>query len=557
MAKKLLNVTFSALNIDLSYNLGCNSSDNIPVPSPNPFIYSGDKPLGQVGCNFIVPDSRHDSYLYPRLPALHNIFKNAGYGNRNPFCPENYAIGVKMYLNGVAVDENNIPMPYLQWDNGSYSTILRYYKADGTLIGPLWSNLIGTSGANYCSFIAGQLYDDGTFTGCAGPVKTHNIAGLPSSKYYEWACTNTYTTPVQILNTQIVEDIKEYLPLEPEGEFTDNGTGDFDATSDDIDYPDLPSLSVIGTGMAQIYEMSSAQLQSLSQYLWTTNFVDLIIKMFNDPMESIFNLTITPVDLTTDAILSYVRIGNVTTNVQGKKLVSQYKSINFGTINMHEYWANFGDYSPYTKLSIYLPYVGVQQIAIDDVQNGSIQLKGIIDVLTGSIQYMLYSIQGNRRNHGHRSVLYSWGGNCQYQVPLSASNMTSVITSLVGATGTIAGAVGATVATGGITAPMAIGAIGSTISNVMNAKTHVQRGGGLGGAVGLFGVQTPYLILERPEQIAPENYNATIGVPCEQTDYLKNYEGFVKVKGVNLTIDKATQNELTQIESLLKGGVLV
>ena len=124
-------------------------------------------------------------------------------------------------------------------------------------------------------------------------------------------------------------------------------------------------------------------------------------------------------------------------------------------------------------------------------------------------------------------------------------------------TGTIAGAVGTTVATGGMTAPIAIGTIGSAMSNVMNAKTHIQRGGGLGGAVGIFGVQKPYLILERPEQIVPENYNATIGTPAEVTDYPKNFEGFIKIKGVNLQINTATENELNEIENLLKGGVLV
>lgn len=554
MAKKLLSVKFASISGMYAYNLGCNSSDNIPQHQG--WIYSRTEPLNQVGCTFIVPDSRNDSHTDSQLQALHDAFKNAGYGIRNAFLPSTFAKNVPLYLNGVAVS-NGTPMPYLQWENGSYCTILVYYRANGTRLGPLWSALPGTAGANFCSYIAGQLYDDGTFTGCAGPIKHHTTLGITSHKYYDWSRNVDNIVNTQLVNPSIIADLVEYLPVEPEGEFTDNGNGDFDTTSDPIDFPNLPSLNVIDTGMTQIYEMTSTQLRSLSNYLWTSNFSTALEKMFNDPMESILNLSITPVDLTTGALTSAIRIGNLNTTVTGQRITAQYKMIDFGTINMNEYWANFGDYSPYTKLSIYLPYVGVQQISIDDVQNGSIQLKCVIDVLTGSIQYMLYSIQGNRRGHGHSSILYTWGGNCQYQVPLSASNMTNVITSIIGATGTIAGAVGATVATGGLTAPMAVGAIGGVVSNVANAKTHVQRGGGLGGAVGLFGVQYPYLILERPEQIAPENYPDTMGIPNESTDYIKNYEGFVKVRGVNLNIPTATTDEIALIENLLKGGVLV
>lgn len=555
MAKKLLNVRFASLGGTLEYNLGCNSSDNLPQAMYTQAIQydSENVPLNQTGGLIVAGFSSSNTWLY--MKGIYDVMNNMGYGTRNLMPKSALVENVKCYLNGVQYDEYGTQMPYVMWEDTSFSdAVLNYYRADGTRLGQLVQSPYASNSGAYC----GQLFEDGTFTGDAITLDPISLGGgLYSKRHYEWGWPATKLTNQQIVPTSIIADLKEYLPIEPEGEFTDNGNGDFDTTSDAIDFPDLPSLSVINTGMTSIYEMSSTQLQDLSHYLWTTNFEQLLQKMFNDPMEAILNLSIVPVDLTSDALTSSVRIGNVTTTVQGNRLSSQYKSINFGTINMKEYWANFGDYSPYTKLSIFLPYVGTQQISIDDVQNGSIQLKGVIDVLTGTIQYMLYSVQGNRRNHGHKSVLYSWGGNCQYQVPLSASNMTSVVTSLVGATGTIAGAVGATVATGGMTAPIAIGTVGSAVSNIMNAKTHVQRGGGLGGAVGLFGVQTPYLILERPEQITPKNYNATMGVPCEQTDYLKNYEGFIKVKGVNLTIDKATQNELTQIESLLKGGVLV
>ena len=174
--------------------------------------------------------------------------------------------------------------------------------------------------------------------------------------------------------------------------------------------------------------------------------------------------------------------------------------------------------------------MGVQSLSIDDVMNGTIQLVGYCDVLTGSILYVLKSNQVNRAGHSHNSVLYSWGGNCQYQIPLTANNMSSVISSITGTVGSVAGAIGATVATGGLTAPIAVGAIGSAVTNTLNAKTQIQRGGGVGGASGMFGVQRPYLILERPEQRTIQDFGGQIGNPADVTDYLGNFSGFVKVK---------------------------
>ena len=40
-------------------------------------------------------------------------------------------------------------------------------------------------------------------------------------------------------------------------------------------------------------------------------------------------------------------------------------------------------------------------------------------------------------------------------------------------------------------------------------------------------------------------------------EYLKNYSGFVKVKGCHIEISNATDNELNQIERLLKESVVV
>lgn len=559
MAKKLLNAVFRSINGEYNYSLGSDSSDNIPITQPIAYKNSKNEILGQVGCGFQLGDNNSPHAVSLNQYALYKALDKSGYDARIACMKNTSQLGVKMYLNGVATDEDNNPMPYIKYIlNASGNPVVHYFQADDTDLGVLFRSVVAT-GDSTAGWFAGQLYDDGTFIGSAGPIRDYNL----STNRYEWYCTNNFTPPtypngVQLIYETVINDLQNYLPIEPEGEFSEVGIGDFDATSDEVDFPSLPSLDVISTGLCSIYKMSSAYLVDLADFLWSNLFdPDTFKKLFSNPMEAILNLSIMPIDATAENTPSAVKIGNITTDAYGFKLTSQYKEIDFGKINLNEYWGSFADYSPYTKLSIFLPYVGVQQLSIDDVMNGSINLKAYIDVLTGSIQYVLKSKQGNHRQHGHNSVLYTWGGNCQYQIPLSASNMTQVINSIVSTAGTVVSGIGVAAATGGMTAPIAAGMAASTISNVMNAKTHIQRGGGIGGSIGIFGVQKPYLILERPEEVYPENYNHTVGEPSSKTGYLSQYSGFVKVEACNLTISGASEDDLNEIESLLKGGVLV
>lgn len=560
--KRLLDAYFAAENMDLYFNMSASSSDNIPIPS-SPVIYdSKTKPLNQVGALFLVWDSNSSGNNNTNQKAVYKELQFNQYGASVGILPSDSAIGVKMYLGGHATDSEGRAMPYVKYVHGSYTTVLHYFQADDTDLGMFMAHIPNTS---YPSFFAGNLWDDGTFTGDVGWVRPYWITPVTASrKRYEWGVSGHWEN-VSVIPQSIIDDLYEYLPSDPEGQWVSPGQGDFDGKSDPIEFPDLPTYSVCDTGMTKIYEMSTTRLRSLSQYLWSNNFdLDTFKKMFQNPMDGIMSLTLQPVDATTGASDSLIKLGNIITTCYGNGLSSPYKIIDFGTINVNEYWGNFGDYSPYTKLSIYLPYVGVEQISIDDVINGTVHLKAYCDVLTGSIQYMLKSKQGNRCGRGHNSVLYTWAGNCAYQIPLSGTDANSqfraaanFLTRSVG----VAADVGTAIATGGATAGQAAssagGLIGGTVSDIMNIKMPVYRGGGLGGAVGLFGVQTPYLILERPEEVMPTLYESTVGVPADKTGHLGAYSGFVQVKACNLIIPGATKDELEKIESLLKAGVLV
>ena len=559
MAKKLLNLTFSSGFT--TFNLGANSADNITGQGvwPNELYHKSNKePLNQVGC-LIYADSSH--LIQHGGFRCYQALVKSGYGSRAWYSDHasTFANSPKYYLQVSGLEPNEL-VPYIQFNS---SGVMEFHDANGTAY-PIFTIVAG--GGRAFTTLCGNIYDDGTFTGDLVAVFPHEIGstGLYSKRIYDWRVNggkepNSYhLTNTQVINPDVIAILQDYIPQDPEGEFIPEGVGDLDASSDNIELPDLPTLSAIDTRMLRVYRMTSENLSKFNKFLWSDLFdVNTFKKLFTDPMQAVLNLNISPINV--DVLgPAEIKLGNINTGVQGEMCQQQYQRIDFGTIRLNEYWASFADYSPYTRLSIYLPYVGVQSLSIDDVMNGTIQLVGYCDVLTGSILYVLKSNQVNRAGHSHNSVLYSWGGNCQYQIPLTANNMSSVISSITGTVGSVAGAIGATVATGGLTAPIAVGAIGSAVTNTLNAKTQIQRGGGVGGASGMFGVQRPYLILERPEQRTIQDFGGQIGNPADVTDYLGNFSGFVKVKAVHVeNITGATEAEQTEIERLLKDGVIL
>lgn len=545
MTKKLMNYWFSSGLYTI--NIGADSSDHLhQVGNYAHLVASNTISLNQLGALFFPVGSSPTSFT--RAKHCGKALRNAGYGVRtNIDVPK----GSKLYL-----VTNDPDPPYIEVGDSYDSPDWVLYSHEGRRIGNVFSSSPG-AGHTFGMF-AGKLYDDGTFDGNLGGVQAYEYTpGIYSNKIFKWFCTERVEGQ-RVIYKEVAEYLKEFSPVEPEGEYIPEGVGDFNASSDDIELPNLPTLSAIDTRMLRVYRMTSENLSKFNKFLWSDLFdVNTFKKLFTDPMQAVLNLNISPINV--DVLgSSEIKLGNINTGVQGEMCQQQYQRIDFGTIRLNEYWASFADYSPYTRLSIYLPYVGVQSLSIDDLMNGTIQLVGYCDVLTGSILYVLKSNQVNRAGHSHNSVLYSWGGNCQYQIPLTANNMSSVISSITGTVGSVAGAIGATVATGGLTAPIAVGAIGSAVTNTLNAKTQIQRGGGVGGATGMFGVQRPYLILERPEQRTVQDFGGQIGNPADVTDYLGNFSGFIKVKAVHVeNITGATEAEQTEIDRLLKDGAII
>lgn len=325
---------------------------------------------------------------------------------------------------------------------------------------------------------------------------------------------------------------------DPSGE--DGGDGDVDPTSDPIDFPDLPSGGTLASGSVKVFAVSNLHLIAIFQKLWSTSIFDIATfqKLVEAPLDSLISLECVPITPSTSGSAD-VLLGNFDTGVDAPVVDKQYYTLDFGTLDVKKYWGNALDFSPYTKVAIYLPCIGIRDLDVDDVMGKTLHVKYNYDLLNGVFTAQIKCGQ---------SVLYKFPGEVKETIPVTARVKDAMQRLIMG---------GLTAAMATTGAGLAAAAITSAV-NVAMSKTSVSRSGSMSASVGLLDDFVPYIIIHRPKQSLPDNFRAFKGYPSNISAQLGSLQGYTEVEYIHLTgIDGATDTELDEIESLLKSGVII
>ena len=333
----------------------------------------------------------------------------------------------------------------------------------------------------------------------------------------------------------------------------DNKPGDYDHTSDPVPEPDLPTVSVTDSGLVTLFAPTESQLKSLANYLWSDAFsLDSFKKMLNNPMDCILGLSIVPVNVPRGSARE-ITVGNIVTTVSCDICPTQYVKVDCGTFTFdrHKMTNSYLDYSPYSKCYLYLPFIGVQEINIDDFMQSTMHVVYHVDILTGAM--FCYVMRDS-------NVMYTYMGQCAENVPLSSSSYSNTIGSIMSAAASIVG-VASMAATGGATAPVAAGLLAGATTSTANAvsslKPSVAHSGSIGGGAGIMGVNYPYLIFNTPHVSIPSQQRHYTGYPSNQIVKLSALKGFNVIQAINLSVSGANDAEMNEIENILKGGVIL
>lgn len=215
-----------------------------------------------------------------------------------------------------------------------------------------------------------------------------------------------------------------YNPVDPSG--PGGGDGTFDDESDLIPVPPLPTLSASNTGFTRIYNPTLSQVQDLARYLWTEPTVietiwNKIKTFFENPMDAIIGFNLVPVTVPSSGVET-LKIIFIDTGVSMNVASNQFVDVDCGTLEIKEYYGSALDYSPNTKIMVYLPYIGTVTVDVDEVMGRTLQVKYRVDICSGScVAYIL--VDGN--------AIYQYSGHCAITIPFSAADFTSYVNAAI------------------------------------------------------------------------------------------------------------------------------
>lgn len=366
--------------------------------------------------------------------------------------------------------------------------------------------------------------------------------------------------------------------------------GDYSAIVGPDAMPDETQIGAVASDLISVFTPDVTQVKALAKLLWQKDFLDFLDNQFSNIRDLIISFGMVPFAVPAGGTGTYTWFdfativpGALVRTVSLTKAASQFVEFNLGNVSLTGGDTTDGytsdsvlDYSPYSKLGIYLPFIGYQEMDIDECRGKTINLKYRIDILSGSC-LALISINGR--------TMYQFTGNCLVQLPITSQDCSQMIANTVniGIAAASAGAAGAIASAGDaltserlasdkITEKMgdyqnaqhaaqvsnANGSLaGATANGFMGMKPNFKKSGSVSGATTMVGVKQPYLCLTTPRQSMPEGYEKVCGFPCNIGGKLGDFTGFTVVEDIRLNGLVATSPEVEEIYKLLKTGIII
>ena len=369
-----------------------------------------------------------------------------------------------------------------------------------------------------------------------GTLKTFTYVPVPTPNVTDWMDTQPTGDGSQqnqkdtVVNPDMDSSIKDAISSSGStGSDTPNPPDTGDGNSPTI----VPPVGK-ASSLWSIYNPTLEQVNQFGSWLWSSNFVEQLKKLFSDPMQAIIGLhkVYSPVQTSGQGT---IKCGYLDSGVTSKLVSEQYITVDCGSVDLQEYFGNVFDYPPYTEVSIYLPFIGIRQLDPSDVMRSTISVKYRIDVLTGAC---LAEVNVQRDAAG--GTLYTFSGDAAVRYPVSSGSYMGIVSGLIG-----------------VATSVVSGNLLPALGGVTRLHTNVERSGSFTGNSGAMGSKVPYLIISRPQTAMADKFETLSGYPSNTYTLLSDCKGFTQVKYCHVENLSATETEKKEIESLLKEGVIL
>ena len=249
---------------------------------------------------------------------------------------------------------------------------------------------------------------------------------------------------------------------------------------------ELAFVNVYNPTQKQLVDAANALFMNFStgQVIDTSKYIIAVHKVF--------------IPISTDTALQPIKFGYYDSQVNSKVVSQRVAKVSCGKVTVPELYHNALDYSPYTTVRIWLPFLGFFDLSIDELSNKEVELTYSIDLVNGKALAEISNDDG---------VIYRFVGTAYQREPYHTESLNNVSTVY--------------------------------INGAYNMADY-----------------TPYLLIERPINLTPSN-NDLEGLPTYKEVTIGDMTGYVKCRKVFAKDMIATEAEKNEIEALLCGGVLV
>lgn len=315
-------------------------------------------------------------------------------------------------------------------------------------------------------------------------------------------------------------DINPNDPNDPDNpNDPDYPAGDGDDSTDPIPIPDEPPVLEIMQSIIKVYEITPNELIKLSSDLWSTNFLDQILNVMANPIDSIISLSALFCPTLDTNPETEIYIGNVPSTAKAMPLGSSYALFKSQPIYVPMYYGNFHDYK--NVIQLYLPFYGVMVLP-NYTMGHTITIAYQIDIISQSATIIIAS-----NIQGVEVVIDRKSANLGYRIPISGRDSSAYV----------------------------MGIWTNPIEFMTDNKQ--KQSSTLNGNAKYLDVPYPYLLITRTNLAQQIGFSAIAGAPNETVDLLSNLSGETTVKDIELSIPHATVTEIEEIKQLLRNGVIL
>lgn len=361
------------------------------------------------------------------------------------------------------------------------------------------------------------------------------------------------------------------------------GDGTFDNSSIDIPVPGLPPDTMLNCGIIKMYQPTETEMRQFMNFIYSApqSIIDNFKKIWVNPMDSIISFTVSPIQPAVRRA-EEVKFCGVGSNISMNPLSSQYDHISCGSLSkqsiLNAFFGSALDYSNYTHVELFLPFIGFVPLPADEVINAGLSIEYNLDYLTGECVAFVHVTKDmivgrddssdnpdNPPNDMHiSSVLHTYKGNFLASGPLTGNNYQNLYQSVLNSVTSIGTGL-ASGMTGNIAGGVA-GIASSIGSNLLGQKVSYQRSGTLAGNGGQLGEYTPYLLIERPIQSLSSDFVDKRGYPSNCCDVIKNAAGYFEIIPGTFQPEldllgggsvAATKEEVDMIAQILETGAVI